>query len=166
MEPEELQISLMLCTIALVGLFLLQRLCYGPYAMVLGSWHQLPFLPCQGHVLRPSLMLLPCPLLGSPPLELEKPDPVRLVALVILLSCSLNSSHEVGGLGHTRRAEPFPSPPLAQYFPRVDSLPLSWGELPRMLWFECVRVPHPTPAPQLCGGSVMCNTHSQVPPVR
>lgn len=118
MEPEELQISLTLCTIALVGLFLLQRLCYSPYTMVLGSWHQLPFLPCQGHVLHPSLMLLPCPLPGSPALELEKPDPVRLVALVILLSCSLNSSHEVGGLGDTRRAEPFPSPPLAQHFPR------------------------------------------------
>lgn len=111
MEPEELQISLMLCTIALVGLFLLQRLCYSPYTMVLGSWHQLPFLPCQGHVLCLSLMLLPCPLPGSPPLELEKPDPVRLAALVILLSSSLNSSHEVGGWGTQEKQSLFPHLP-------------------------------------------------------
>lgn len=76
--------------------------------MVVGSWHQVPFLPCQGHVLNPSLMLLPYPLPESPPLELEKPDPVWLVGLVIPLPSSLINSHEVGGWGTQEEQSLFP----------------------------------------------------------
>lgn len=64
-----------------------------------GQLAPLPFPPCQGHILSPSLMFLPCPLPESPPLELEKPDPVWLVSLVILPPSSLNNGHDVEGWG-------------------------------------------------------------------
>lgn len=79
---------------------------------VLWSWAaDISFLPCQSHVLSPSLMLLSYPLSESPPLELEKPDPVCLVGLVILPPSSLNNSHEVGGWDTQEEQSLFPPLP-------------------------------------------------------